>query len=286
MPVRMLKPGLRTSEKFNRCSWMAQSAYIRIITMVDDFGRYLANPRLLRSELFPFGDSRGMDIPLPQVETALSELKNAELITLYENDGKSFLQVTQWKERIRAEESKYPPSDAEQQPANSPATDRQVLASPPAPTPTPSPTPNDEGFDYFWKEYPRKVGRFAALKAWRKIKEPKTTLPLILSAIEVHKRSHDWTKDNGQFIPYPATWLNQGRWMDEVAVSAGVITSISPNVAAIQNQKRLDRYEARLKALRELKPFMGWPKSAPEIAEAKMLKEEIEKLKIVMNLKA
>lgn len=35
------------------------------------------------------------------------------------------------------------------------------------------------------------------------------------AALERQKRSRDWTKEGGQFVPYPATWLNQRRWEDE-----------------------------------------------------------------------
>ncbi|MBO5837238.1 MAG: hypothetical protein J6Q92_05025 [Oscillospiraceae bacterium] len=42
-------------------------------------------------------------------------------------------------------------------------------------------------------------------------------LDTLLSAIDRQKKSAQWTKDNGQFIPYPATWLNGKRWEDQVA---------------------------------------------------------------------
>lgn len=72
-------------------------------------------------------------------------------------------------------------------------------------------------FDSFWNAYPRKVGKQSALKAWNKATK-KPALPAILSAIEVQKQSEQWTKDGGQFIPHPATWLNAGRWDDETPV--------------------------------------------------------------------
>jgi len=40
-------------------------------------------------------------------------------------------------------------------------------------------------------------------------------LALMMTALDVQKCSERWTKDSGQYIPNPATWLNQGRWMDE-----------------------------------------------------------------------
>jgi len=64
----------------------------------------------------------------------------------------------------------------------------------------------------FWSAYPRKVGKRAAFKAWNKINLP--TLIVILESIERHKQMDQW-KDE-KFIPHPATWLNQGRWEDEI----------------------------------------------------------------------
>ena len=71
-----------------------------------------------------------------------------------------------------------------------------------------------DAFETFWKAYPRKVGKDAARRAFAKVKVPVETL---VAAVEAQKSSTQWTKDNGQFIPNPATWLNQGRWEDEVA---------------------------------------------------------------------
>ena len=72
----------------------------------------------------------------------------------------------------------------------------------------------DDRFYVFWKAYPKKVGKEAARKAFSKVREPVESL---LSAIERQKCSEQWTRENGRFIPNPATWLNQGRWEDELA---------------------------------------------------------------------
>lgn len=72
----------------------------------------------------------------------------------------------------------------------------------------------DEEFGEFWKAYPKKIGKQAAAKAWRKI-EVRPPLPKILAAILLAQSTEQWQKENGQFIPNPATWLNQGRWDDE-----------------------------------------------------------------------
>ena len=71
-----------------------------------------------------------------------------------------------------------------------------------------------EGFEVFWSEYPKKVGKQAAIKAWRNAK-CKPEIAEILQAIELQKKTDQWRKDGGQFIPNPATWINQGRWDDK-----------------------------------------------------------------------
>lgn len=76
-------------------------------------------------------------------------------------------------------------------------------------------------FEKFWSAYPKKVGKKSARKAFDRAKMPVETL---LSAIERQKCSTQWSKDNGQYIPNPATWLNQGRWDDEL-VPAGIACS-------------------------------------------------------------
>ena len=72
-----------------------------------------------------------------------------------------------------------------------------------------------ESFNDFWKAYPKKVSKTTALRAWNKLKPNDNLVREILSALERQKTSVQWQKDNGQFVPYPATWLNGRRWEDE-----------------------------------------------------------------------
>ena len=71
----------------------------------------------------------------------------------------------------------------------------------------------DLGFAVFWKAYPKRRGKLAAQKAWKKLKPP---LAKVLETLSVITASREWRRDNGQFIPYPASWLNDGRWDDEL----------------------------------------------------------------------
>jgi len=74
----------------------------------------------------------------------------------------------------------------------------------------------DRRFAEFWQEYPAKVGKQAALKAWKKIKPDADLFSKIMEAVKAAKGSKQWQRDNGQYIPHPTTWLNQGRWDDEI----------------------------------------------------------------------
>jgi len=67
-------------------------------------------------------------------------------------------------------------------------------------------------FEVFWETYPKKVGKEAARKSWEKIKPP---LDKIIKALQWQKESKQWFKNNGEFIPNPATYINQHRFDDE-----------------------------------------------------------------------
>lgn len=69
-------------------------------------------------------------------------------------------------------------------------------------------------FEQFWRAYPRKIGKKKAQIAWEKAKD-KPELFAIIEHLNTAKQTEQWTKDNGQFIPHPSTWLNEGRWADE-----------------------------------------------------------------------
>ena len=73
------------------------------------------------------------------------------------------------------------------------------------------------GWTEFWDAYPSKVGRKAAETAFGKAIKS-ADLPTILAGLERAKASPRWTRDGGQYIPNPATWLNQGRWDDQIPV--------------------------------------------------------------------
>jgi hypothetical protein len=83
------------------------------------------------------------------------------------------------------------------------------------------PTPHrgsdeDQDFCAFWTRHPKKVSKGKARKAWAKVDWKTVTVEEILSGLENAKTSRKWTKNNGEFIPDPSTWLNAEGWKDEI----------------------------------------------------------------------
>ncbi len=67
----------------------------------------------------------------------------------------------------------------------------------------------NNGFETFWNSYPRKIGKDKTRRLW-KIKKP--NLDEVLKTLAWQVNSKSWQEG---FIPYPATYLTQGRWKDE-----------------------------------------------------------------------
>ena len=91
-------------------------------------------------------------------------------------------------------------------------------------------------FAEFWKAYPKKVGKASCLKAWKKLKPTAELHDHIMAALEDQKRSEQWQREGGRFIPNPLTWLNQGRWDDEpTEVRPGAAAKPSGTLGALAN---------------------------------------------------
>jgi hypothetical protein len=68
-------------------------------------------------------------------------------------------------------------------------------------------------FARFWKAYPRRIAKPAALKAFKSLSPDGVLLEKMLVALERQRGA--WSEE--KFIPYPQKWINQRRWEDEAA---------------------------------------------------------------------
>lgn len=71
-----------------------------------------------------------------------------------------------------------------------------------------------EEFETFWAIYPKKVAKADARKAWAQTKSVRPDIAKLVLAIQQACKTEQWMRGNGQFIPYPATWLRGERWDD------------------------------------------------------------------------
>lgn len=94
--------------------------------------------------------------------------------------------------------------------------------------------PIQDFFIDFWSKYPKKKAKGDAEKAWKKIKP--TEYDALFAGLEAQKKSNDWLKDGGKFIPYPASWLNGRRWEDSEVIE--IEDKTDPNS---EYQKKLRR---------------------------------------------
>lgn len=83
----------------------------------------------------------------------------------------------------------------------------------------------EEAFAEWYKHYPLKKAKLDALKAWKQTKAVRPDLDTLIKAIHIHCKTEQWMRG---FIPYPATWLRQGRWDDEMTVQLPEVVNQKP----------------------------------------------------------
>lgn len=101
MPSRYLRETYLTSPRINAVEPDVRDCWIRLLLVVDDHGRFYGDPQLIASRCYPLRPDA------KKVERMLSDLARVDLIERYEVDGKRFVLLTQWKERVRSL-PKYP----------------------------------------------------------------------------------------------------------------------------------------------------------------------------------
>jgi hypothetical protein len=89
----------------------------------------------------------------------------------------------------------------------------------------------EEDFEKWWLVYPRKVGKVEAKKAFARATANNATLTVerLVEAVWQQRKSPDWLKEDGRYIPHPSTWLNQGRWEDELLVQPQATLQMTTN---------------------------------------------------------
>lgn len=105
MPQRILREGILDSEKINELSWGAEVFYRRLMSVADDFGKYDGRLMMIRANCYPLklhivGDS--------DIDKWLQECCASGLVRRYEVDGKPYIMIINFGQRLRSMKSKYP----------------------------------------------------------------------------------------------------------------------------------------------------------------------------------
>lgn len=217
MPNRIIKESVCVSDSIDSLSWFEEVLFYRLIVNCDDYGRFDGRAAVIKSRLFPLKDS----VTVKAVSDAINKLASAELVTLYVFEGKPYLYLPTWDkhQQVRARRSKYPEPSSDL--ISSDIICNQMISDVPviqskneSKNESESKSAREEAFDVFWAAYPRKVGKGAARKAFAKL--PAAVFPLLVPAVEAQKQCAQWRKNGGEYIPNPATWLNQERWEDKL----------------------------------------------------------------------
>lgn len=202
MPNRIVREGIITSESVNSLSWAEEVFYRRLLSVVDDYGRYYGNPSLLRAACYPLQLDK---VGNQDIAKWLTKCVGAGLVKVYTVDGKEYIEVLKFGQQVRAKSSKYPAciADATQMHSRRTADAHLDVVG-----------DGDDitvRFDRFWKAYPRKVKKPSAFKAWKRLSPDDALTDQIVAVVE----RTQWPADQ-TYIPHPSSWLNDRRWEDEV----------------------------------------------------------------------
>lgn len=240
MPNRIIRDGILDSRRVAELSDGGELFYRKLMSLVDDFARYEFDLEILRVKLYPRKLSK---VTIEKVVAYLKEccLSPDPLVLIYTTKNRLYLEIQNFKQRARAEVSKFPdPSgcslvseyhaltDGGQLAVNNQADARLArIATTNTTTNTTTPEGSAEGnqgiefqqrkwFDTFWAKYWRRTARDAA---WRAFKKHVTTEELFRQAMDaVEAQSEAMLAREDEHRPHASTWINGRRWTDEIGL--------------------------------------------------------------------
>lgn len=238
---RNIKPGLFKNEILGVADPIYTLAFQGLWLLADRAGRLEDRPLRIKAETFPYRD--GLDI-----DRILNWLGEEGFILRYEVIGKRYIQVLNFAKHQNPHKNETPseippPNQSECVPKKSvhvPSESEALGLIPDSLNLIPEENPcspsaselADDGFAAFWAQYPKKVARPQAVKAWKKINPAGQVFVALMAGLGKQKASSDWLKDGGQYIPHPATWLNSRRWEDEIQHVAKASTPSDADIFA------------------------------------------------------
>lgn len=225
---RMIDPEFFLDEDLSKASPEARLLYIGTWGLADDNNATFPDrPDWIKAQVFPYEnvDTRRL----------LDELSMLGKLVLFEENGKKYWHIKNFFKHQRVDrpsKEKYPAFTSSNRKGASTLDEGSTRArtevklskenisnTNTSSTDVDDAEYNDPRFDFFWKEYPKKVGKGAAWKSWKKIKNlSDAKARKICETLRLYKATKDWKKEDGKYVPNPATFLNQKRYDDEPQV--------------------------------------------------------------------
>lgn len=231
MRIRSIVPKFWESKDVERLSWDTRLVFIGLWSYADDNGVGRDDPRLIAADLFPLADD-----PLDtraRVSRGLQELCDGGQVMRYTVDGEPFFFIVKWDtyqrvDRPAKERYKRPTCDDAEFTIEIATPSRDIrdsaatgegekgrrgevvnTSATAAPKRAHHTYPDD--FLMFWEQYPKKVGKDAALKAWKSATQRASVEDIIAGA---KRYAADETRDP-KFTKDPQGWLTAGKWADQ-----------------------------------------------------------------------
>ena len=221
MRARNLKPGFFKNDELAECDPLARILYEGLWCMADREGRMDFRSKKIKAEILPYDSC--------DVIKLLAELQQKGFIVVYKVDQREFLSIPTFlnhqNPHIKEAISTIPAPDENSTSIELAGRNPESLVlNPSSLNPSSSKSSakhcltgcNQNDFDSFWKVYPKKKSKGQAIKAFTRINPDEQLLATMIATIERAKNSADWLKEQGQYIPHPATWLNARGWEDEI----------------------------------------------------------------------
>ena len=212
MRSRNLKPGFFKNEILAECDPLTRLLFQGLWCMADREGRLEYRPRRIKAEILPYDKC--------DVVASLTRLRDLGFIICYPADPVRFIQVVNFTKHqnchIKEQASTIPtPCEHDACTVQKLPLTESLFPLTESLLPQPAARCLTDTFETFWKAYPKKKSRGQAEKVWLKINPDEQLLAKMIAIIERAKKSEEWIKEKGKYIPHPATWLNAKGWEDE-----------------------------------------------------------------------
>lgn len=243
---RLISKSLGSSRKFHellraggKLGEFCQVLFPLIIANTDDFGRMAGDGFTVKNVVLPTSRRPERDF-----ERALAVMHDVGLVARYVVEERIYLQVNDFDvhqpnlhKRLKSAFPENPGASGSYRPnlTESNLTESKGTEPNRASHVVPEPSP----FEAFWAAYPKKKAKDDAQRAWDKRRPDAALLALMLHALDSQRRSPDWLRESGRFIPFPATWLNRGQWTDTAAPDSSLSETARYNLQATEEAEQI-----------------------------------------------